>query len=294
MKQGTQNLYIDESGSGAIYEPPPRNYQFFNMAGVLLNDKSEQAISSAIRKWKKKFLIDQYCTFHAVDFFEDYKVNYRNKNLVQIKNFYAATIELIEVFLSIPYESQVFYIDLYEFRDRLGFNKYINGKQNILKDVINKDYRGRFLQPINTILEQFFSFHESYIIKTTKTGYLSFESQKEFDEQTLKTFHQTLQGHSTKGKAYKYGRNILGIHFDTKASLCAALELADFIAYCSTQFLRHKVNSIELHIQPERLNILLDAYKRIKHDRKISLRNCTSECIKDLKRIYKPQKKASK
>jgi len=267
------------------------------MAGVLVNDSNEHKISSEIRKWKNKYLLNASSSFHSVDFFEDYIDNYRNKRLEDSKSFFSACINLIDVFLSIPFEAKVFYIDLPELRKKLGFNAYIFGKQNYLKDVINKDYGGKFLQPINTILEEFFCFHEANMLKTKKKGYICFESQREFDEQTIKTFHQTLHSHNKGKKIYKYGKTLLGIHFDTKASLCASLELADFIAYGSTQYLRNRERSKELTIKPERLKILLEVYKRVKRDRKIDLRNCTTNCIDELKRIYRPyrpQKKASK
>jgi len=298
MLQGTENLYIDESGSGAIYEPPPKDYQYFNMAGVVVNDQSEEKLSHALRIWKKKYLLDQSSTLHSVDLFEDFKTGYKKSSLSSTKNLFTAAVELVDVLLSIPYECKVFYIDLHLLRKELNFNQYIIGKQNILKDVINKDYKGRFLQPINTIIEEFFSFHEKLILTKKKKGYLCFESQKEFDEQTIKTFHQTLIVHDKKSKTYRYGKNLLGIHFDTKASLCGALELADFIAYGSTQYLRTKVNSNELTILPERLGILNELYKRVKKDRKIYLHNVTLDCVSELNSLYtgkkKTQKKASK
>jgi len=243
MLQGTENLYIDESGSGAIYEPPPKDYQYFNMAGVVVNDSSEAKLSHGLRKWKSKYLLNQFSTLHSVDLFEDFKTGYKKPSLSDFKKLYLAAVELVEVFLSVPYESRVFYINLHRLRNKLNLDKFISGKQNILKDVINKEYQGRFLQPISTILERFFSFHEKLIRMKNKPGYLCFESQREFDEQTIKTFHQTLITHNRTTTTYKYGKNLLGIHFDTKASLCGALELADFIAYGSTQHLRDKVNS---------------------------------------------------
>lgn len=298
MLQGTENLYIDESGSGAIYEPPPKDYQYFNMAGVVVNDSSEEKLSHGLRKWKRKYLFNQFSTLHSVDLFEDFKTGYKKPNLANPKNLYCAAVELVDVLLSIPYESKVFYIDLYKLRDELNLNKFINRKQNILKDVINKDYKGRFLQPISTILENFFSFHEKLIKIKDKPGYLCFESQREFDEQTIKTFHQTLIAHNKTSTTYKYGKNLLGIHFDTKASLCGALELADFIAYGSTQYLRYKVDSKELTIHPDRLRILLELYQRVKKDKKIYLREVTMDCVAELTSLYtgkrKTQKKASR
>lgn len=301
MRLGVQNLYIDESGSGAIYEPPPKNYQYFNMAGVVLDNDSENKISSEIRKWKTQYLTRSDLTFHAVDFFEDFKdssingYKYKKPFLKNIKNFYHAAIDLKSVFLSINYQAKVFYIDLVEVRNKLNLNKYINAKQNILKDVINKEYGRRFLQPIRTIIEKLFTFHESLILneKKSKLGYICFESQSEFDEITVKTFHKTLHEHNKSTKVYLYGKNILGLNFYTKASLCAALELSDFISYCSTQYLRKQINSKELHIDPKRLEVLLQAYKSIKQERKIYLKNVTTDCIQQLKNIHTPQKKAS-
>jgi len=294
MIKGTENLYIDESGSGAIYEPPPKNYQFFNMAGVVVNDTSEEKLSQGLRKWKKKYLISQYSTFHSVDLFEDYKIGYKKPFLSNNKILFEAAVELVDVLLSIPYESNVYYIDLDKLRAELDLNKFIRGKQNILKDVINKDYKGKFLQPISTILESFFSFHEKLINETNKSGHLCFESQREFDEQTIKSFHQTLITHNKTSTTYKYGKNLLGIHFDTKASLCGALELADFIAYGSTQYLRNKVNSIELTIPSDRLEILLELYRRVKKDRKIILKDVTMNCVADLNLLRTGKKKVTK
>ncbi|PJE63132.1 hypothetical protein COU88_01165, partial [Candidatus Roizmanbacteria bacterium CG10_big_fil_rev_8_21_14_0_10_39_6] len=282
MLQGTENLYIDESGSGAIYEPPPKDYQYFNMAGVVVNDSSEAKLSHGLRKWKSKYLLNQFSTLHSVDLFEDFKTGYKKPSLSDFKKLYLAAVELVEVFLSVPYESRVFYINLHRLRNKLNLDKFISGKQNILKDVINKEYQGRFLQPISTILERFFSFHEKLIRMKNKPGYLCFESQREFDEQTIKTFHQTLITHNRTTTTYKYGKNLLGIHFDTKASLCGALELADFIAYGSTQHLRDKVNSKELTIHPTSLRILLELYLRVKKDRKIYLRDVTMDCVAEL------------
>lgn len=84
----------------------------------------------------------------------------------------------------------------------------------------------------------------------------------------------------------------MGLNFYTKASLCTALELADFIAYCSTQYLRNQVNSKELTIQSDRLKILLQAYKGVKQEQKIYLKNVTTDCIEQLEYLHTPQKKA--
>jgi hypothetical protein len=259
------------------------------MAGVLINNDKEEKLSSEIRKWKNKYLVRSDVTFHAVDFFEDFKSKYRKIELDNPKIFYKAVIELVTVFLSVTYEAKVFYIDLKRLRKDMNFDRYITGKQRILKDIFNKEYSGNYLQPISTILEKFFLFHENYIKENKKTGYVCFESQKEFDEQTIKTFHKTLQAHRNHATTYKYGREVLGIHFYTKASLCAALELSDFIAYCSTQHLRLEQKSTELKIKSDRLQALVEAYRSIKQRRKIYLRNCTLECINELKSIHKPQ-----
>lgn len=298
MRLGTENLYIDESGSGAIYEPPPKNYQFFNMAGVVIDDANEKLLSSEIRKWKDQYLQTKGLTFHTVDFFEDFKetsvtsYKYKKQSLTNIKKFYHATLDLLAVFNSVKFNARVYYIDLNYLRVKLNFNKYITGKQNILKDVINKEYKGSYLQPISTILQNFFVFHEGLILAGKKPGYICFESQREFDELTARTFHQTLHHHNQAKQAYLYGKNILGLHFNTKAALCASLELADFIAYCSTQYLRKEVNSKELKISTERLAILLQAYKSFKQKQKIILRNVTDDCIQEFKAIHTPQKKA--
>lgn len=290
MRYNTQNLYIDESGSGAIYEPPPKNYQFFNMAGVLLSEKSERLIADRIQKWKNQYLVKKSSTLHAVDLFEDFKKDYRTKKINDNTNFYVAINELVEIFLSVKYEARVFYIDLFELRKELKFEQFI--KSNTLKDHINREYKKKYLQPVSTILSKFFIFHEENIQKTKKFGSICFESQKELDEQTIKTFHATLIKHSNGVSTYKYGEKILGINFYTKASLCSAIELADFIAYGSTQYLRYTSLSPELTIQKERFKILMRAYKRIKSERKIQLRNCTTDCIDTLK-SFRKQKKAS-
>lgn len=300
MRQGTEDIYIDESGSGAVYEPPPHYYQFFNMSGVVISDDNERKLSSEIRKWKKSYLKNSNSILHTVDYFEDFKEEsstnyiYKKQILQNSIKFFKATSELLAIFRSIKFKSKVYYIDLFELRKALGFDKLIPPKENKLKLEIINNYKGQYLQPISTIIRHLFIYHDSLISEGKRPGYICFESQREFDVNTVKTFHQVSHGQGLIGNKIRYGQHILGLNFYTKASLCSALELSDFISYCSTQFLRNEINSKELTILPDRLSVLLEAYKSLKREYHIILRNVTDDCIKEYKALYKPQKKARK
>ena len=291
------NLYIDESGVAAIYK---KDYKFFVMTSVIATDEQEKIARAALAKWRKKYLIDDSSSFHAVDFFEDNPNrktglvrSYRKKFLDNIARFDKATQELIQIILKTKFSSQVGYIDIVNLRKKLKLDSLMEPTNNQIKTFINKEYSGEILYPIVTISEFLFKYHERCLIrdKHLNQGFVCYESQSEYDTKIIQTFH-TYANRSGNGKrTYMYGRNVLGISFYTKRSLCSFLEVADLIAYVTTQILRTRYSKRELTINEERLEILLKHYGRIQKKLRLRKIDLTKKCIQDMKIIQSKQKR---
>ncbi len=290
MKSSNLNLYIDESGSGYIGD---KHFRFFLMAGVVMTEAEELKADSFMSVWRKKYLINSDSNFHTANFFEDLKdrkgriIVHRKHKLENIEKFKEAVDELKNLLSYLTFKAHVYYVDLHNLRHELDLEKFMTD-ESIIKDILNKDYVGHTHYPVVTITKKLYSFHEKHIGKS-KCGFVCYESQSENDIRIVESFHLHLN-HCRSEQRYIFGKNILGINFYTKATLCAALEIADIIAYCNTQVLRKRDAQDELNsFNQERLAILFDFYKSIKKKFKIITESLTPDCRDQLRKIYDKQ-----
>lgn len=287
------NLYIDESGVGNISY---LTYKYFIMSSVTMTKSEEEKASSFFTYWKWKYTINPSTSFHSTDFFENhvYKrgkkkgklIAYRKKNLNKFDKFKVAVEELLKLVTYLKFKSNVYYVDLNKVLKILGLNRKFSP---VIKDIINREYGHEILLPIFTVSKFLYKDHEKSLVnKRIKQGFVYYESQKENDIEIVRSFHEHLQKISQTSKTYIYGKNVLGLNFFNKASLCSGLEIADLIAYSTNQVLRSKRAKSELaSFDKQRLSLLLKMFERIKKHFKIKIYDVTNDSINDFKQIKK-------
>lgn len=248
------DLYIDESGSGEIYNP---KYKFFVIGAVTLPPTEKDLISSLFRKWRNKYLRKPTRCFHATDFFEDYKPGYKNKELRFDRNFNIAVDELIEILRYPDFKAQAFYAKLSPLRGKFSLSepppyrdifqnktdeKTYDQEQEAYKKSVVKTIGKRKFEPLALTLKKAFSFHFGQLNSSSnpKKGYINFESLSGADTVLIEQYHKL------KSKIDQtYEEKIIGIDFHTKNSLEGGIELADLISYISFQSLRGRTLKTE-------------------------------------------------
>lgn len=246
------NLYIDESGSSAIYEP---RYKFFLISAIILSPAEEDLASLLFQKWRNKYLTSPNKCFHATDFFENYVVGYKKNQLRIAKNFNKAIDELIDMFDYLDIKGEVYFVDIQTLRKKLLLKEPPTYKNVFTNTLDEKTYRERqkayketvqktigkkkIFLPLALTLKSAFSFHFGKIngvdIGSPNKGYIHFESLSGADRLLIEQYHKL------RGKVnLSYEEKIIGINFHTKNSLDAGIELADLISYVSFQTLRFK------------------------------------------------------
>jgi hypothetical protein len=296
VKKGNLNLYIDESGSGAIYEKS-KNYRFFLMTGIIFDENKEPKASSFFHEWKTKYLVNAKYSLHASDIYEnhiDKKTNknkkYRKKILNDIKEFAKAIDKLVDFLVNLKLSARICYIDLFEVRKALHLNPYIIGKkQSSFKEIISLEYNKEILYPVTVIANRLYQQHEKLINKNSyyKSGFIFYESQSEYDLKLLTSFHKYVKKSYEKENSYSFGDLILGISFLNKSSLCAGLDIADYVSYCYTQILRERFCKNELIITPDKFKIMKNQYHYFMYNSDIKKFDVTEDCIRGLKEIRK-------
>ncbi|PIS15670.1 hypothetical protein COT62_02465 [Candidatus Roizmanbacteria bacterium CG09_land_8_20_14_0_10_41_9] len=304
MMQGNSNLYIDESGSGALYEKR-KNYRFFSMTGVIFNKEEPEKAYHLLNKWKNTYLIRHNLPLHGSDLFEDHidgktklVKKYRKIALNKINIFSKAIDGLTEIIRSLNFVTRIYYVDLFKVRTDLRLNPYIIGKkQNIFKQIINEDLNCQLLYPVTIISNYLLAFHEKYINeRPSRCGYIFYESQAEYNSIIMQNFNQLILKTYGKDGNYTFGDALLGISFLNKSALCPGIEIADYIGYCETQLLRNRHIKKEIECSENRFKILKDNYLSFKSDMNIRAINVSQECIDRLRKIRiesKHNKKAS-
>jgi len=286
------NLYIDESGSAYLGEP---RYRFYVVSGVIMYQNEVQLANNLFEMWRRKYLLDPSKSFHAVDFFEDFKEKgtekYKKTFLRINKRFEEATNELTQIISNLKFSARIFYVDLPKLRYKFAISKFPKkrtkkNKNDYQKQIIIQTAGNPYL-PLNPTLESAFEFHAKKLAGDEKCGYVSFESQRDFDEQTLTVFHNFQKKiNGNNNNSYKYGNDILGINLLTKPSLASGIELADLIAYLNCQTLRGIYAKNELNkIRDERLVLIRKMQLCLNRKFKIQRINVTdkSEIIKTKK-----------
>lgn len=246
------NLYIDESGSSAIYEP---RYKFFLISAIVLSPEEEDLTSLLFQKWRNKYLTSPNKCFHATDFFENYIAGYTRNQLRFTRNFNKAVDELSDMLDYLDIKGEVYFVDMQALRKKLRLNEphaYKNIFSNTEEQKIYREnqeaYKSTVLKtigkkkiflPLALTLKNAFSFHFGKIniaqVDNPNKGYIHFESLSGADRLLIEQYHKLRDkvSPSYKGK-------IIGINFHTKNSLDGGIELADLISYISFQTLRFK------------------------------------------------------
>ncbi len=302
MKRGNLNLYIDESGSGAIYEKS-KDYRFFLMTGIILDENKEPKASKFIHSWKSKYLVDSHFPLHAADIYEDHidkksskKKVYRKKILDDINILKKAIESLVDFIVQLRLSIRICYVDLHKVRKDLNLNPYIIGKKkDSFKTLMSVEYSKEILFPVITIANRLYRLHESLITKSNyyKSGFIYYESQSEYDLKILSSFHKYVNKSYIKNHAYSFGDLILGINFLNKSSLCAGLDIADYISYCYMQLLRKRFRKDELVIAKEKLTVMENHFYHLQYNSDIKSIEVTKDCVEGLKAIKSANKKAS-
>lgn len=285
------NLYIDESGIGNISN---LTYRFFMMSAVIMSESEKEKAASFFSCWKEKYTIDPELSFHSTDFFEDniFKrgskkgkvIVYRKRNINKFYKFRPAVNELINLLQYLKFSCNVYYVDLKKVQHALGLDKKYSP---VIKDIINRDYGRELLYPIYTVSKFLYKDHEKQLTgNRDQYGFVCYESQKENDMKVVQSFHEHLQKMGQKSRTYIYGKNVLGLNFYNKASLCSALEIADFMAYSTNQFLRLKWAKIELkNFDEHRLYLLLKSFKIVRNHFKVHIYDVTDDSINDYQEL---------
>lgn len=271
-----KNLFVDESGAYYLGEP---RYRFFLMASIILKDDERNLASLLFKKWREKYQINHNKSFHAADFFEGYQLN--NKPQLSIfKNFIKAADDLLKILENIEFQASVFYVDLIKLRTKYNIPsppqkpKMINASDHLKYAAEKKRYKQKLKmsfgllvnKPIYLVSSAIFKNHRDHLLIDKENpfcGYIHFESQADSDPILIDALHKFF--HSEDGHHYKYGETIIGINFHTKGSLEAGVELADLIAYISTQSLRFKYKrKLELSILSNLSKKKIDIIKKMR------------------------------
>lgn len=211
---------------------------------------------------------------------------------LQLRIQETAVDELVNLIEYLNFRSNVYYVDVEKVREELNINV---PERKVIKNIINVDYRGEVLYPIYTVSKHLYKDHEKALVvngKRNRNGFVCYESQKENDMKIVQSFHEHLQKVSHTSNTYVYGENVLGLNFYNKASLCAALEIADFIAYSTNQLIRSKYAPSELKtFDKQRLELLLDSFTHIQKYFKIQIKDVTKAAIDDYKELGEKVKK---
>lgn len=251
--QNLLNLFMDESGAPAIYEP---RYKFFLLSAVILSPSEKELANLLFKKWRDKYLVTPSKCFHATDFFEGYILGYKQTQLRIGRNFKMSIDELIELISYLNIEAEVYCVDIPELRQNLHLSEPPTYKStftssadekayNLSVDSYKKQVRNtignkKVYHPLALTLKSALTFHFNHIANTTQPdapdkGYIHFESLSGADRLLIEHYYR-LTGKVNSS----YQEKIIGINFHTKSSLDAGIELADLISYVSFQTLRFK------------------------------------------------------
>ena len=258
--QNLLNLFIDESGASAIYEP---RYKCFLISAIVLSPSEKELANLLFKKWRDKYLATPNKCFHATDFFEDYVAGYKKAQLRIGKNFNMSIDELIEIISYLDIKGEVYFVDIHKLRRRLllseppeyrnifsdsadekAYNLSVDSYKERVKNTIG---RKKVYHPLALTLKSAFDFHFKYINSTQTDspdrGYIHFESLSGADRLLIEHYYK-LTGKVDRS----YQEKIIGINFHTKNSLDAGIELADLISYISFQTLRFKYRRTEEYV----------------------------------------------
>ena len=269
--QNLLNLFIDESGASAIYEP---RYRCFLISAILLTPSEKELANLLFKKWRDKYLASPNKCFHATDFFEGYVRGYRQTQLRIGRNFNNSIEELIEIISYLTIKGEVYFVDIPELRGKLLLKEppqyqntftsssdekaYNLSVDTYKKEVRNTIGRRKVYLPLALTLKSAFDFHFNHINDTQDNyphkGYIHFESLSGADRLLIEHYYRLRDKVDDS-----YQEKIIGINFHTKNSLDAGIELADLISYISFQTLRFKYRRTE-----EYSNLTLESIVQIR------------------------------
>lgn len=299
------NLCIDESGTASIGITPHR---FFLITAVTITPDQQELACLLNAKWRKKYLKNSQKSFHAADFFEDFKEDYRKPELKITKHFRNAVNELIDILDHVNFTAHVFYVDLPKLQKILGIENVPVYKraQDLTTKKEKDEYRQKrrefeayfkethsgnkdkpFVLPILAAfkyhLETLEAQEKKDVYKRIFKGFISFESLSGADVKPIAAFHK----YKDKIKeGVDYGNKIVGLNFPTKNSLDGGIEIADLISYVSCQTLRtsHKLTSELKNISEERIKLIKKARKFMRIELKIGLTDVTINLLPKTKK----------
>ena len=231
------NLYIDELGIANLCDYSSR---FFLLAGIVIEDKTTDELSSYFKYIKRRYSLPEEKNFHAVGLFETRTSDFYLSHSL-CKKFCVSVSEFIE---TSPIHIWLLRVDKRVLRTLLKMPQsyQFKGSREHKED---KDIGYEILSR-----KMFFEFAR-FLKDESAHGAIIAESRQGADYHLLKTFLQckepTQFNHNSRLQKYAQwlrGR-VFSICFENKRGLSAGLEIADLVSYLGNRKVSRRLATLE-------------------------------------------------